>query len=204
MQTRETFLLSLMLVASMAACKKLPMLEQPSPQTDTISPVVPPASPVDTTGTSNDTIPGTPQTPSDTNVYNIVKFYYRGRNKVPPMDSIRRYANDPNYDSVYIVWMVPNSARWTPCGFYAARDSIRERMNLSRKVCGGGELRTYQIVPDCDSLSFGVLGISNNVANDFAGWGYNVRVMNNGGQKPDASAYNPRQYPVGLPRSNCH
>lgn len=151
-QCAAVFLLGLMLLAGPISCKKEP---QPSPTptpapTDTITPVNP-----------GDTI--TPVTPGDTITPptggKVVNFYYEGGEKFTPLDSIRKYANDPEYDTIYIRWRVVTQAYWTPVGFHSARDSLDKRFNISPKVYGGWCILPYQILPDADSTNIGVKGM---------------------------------------------
>ena len=173
------------LMAWLISCQKDPIPEptpvNPDAPTDTITPVnptdtitpvtpgdtipdipgdtiLPPVPPIDTIqpdtivpGPGGDTIvPGTGG--------KVVKFYYNGGDNFPSLDTIRRYANDPEYDSIYIKWGVPANY-WTPVGFHSARDSLSKRFNISPKVYGGMTIRPYQIVPDADSTNIGVKGM---------------------------------------------
>ena len=170
-----------------SGCQKDPIPEpepvNPNVPTDTITPVtpgdtipdipgdtiLPPVPPIDTIqpdtivpGPGGDTI--VPGPGGDTIVPGggkVVKFFYRGGDEFPLMDSVRRYANDPEYDSIYIKWMVPatGAAYWTPVGFHSARDSLSKRFNISPKIYGDGRIRPYQIVPDADSTNIGVKGM---------------------------------------------
>lgn len=174
-QCAAVFLLGLMLLAGPTSCKKEP---QPSPTptptpTDTITPVtpgdtipdmpgdtiLPPVPPIDTIQPGGDTI--VPGPGGDTIVPGggkVVKFGYQGASTLPSLDTIRRYANDPEYDSIYIMWIAPANY-WTPIGFHSARDSLSKRFNISPKVYGGMTIRPYQIVPDADSTNIGVKGM---------------------------------------------
>ncbi len=125
-----------------AACKKDPVVPEPAPNptpTDTISPAP-----------GGDTI-----TPT---AGKIAEFYYEGSGKFPPLDSIRRYAFDPTYDSIYI-YFGAGAHGWTPRGFHIARDSLRKRFDISPKVRGGWGVMPHQILPDQDSTNIGVLGM---------------------------------------------
>lgn len=124
-----------------AACKKDPVVPESAPTpTDTVSPVP-----------GGDTI-----TPT---AGKIADFYYEGGVNFPPLDSIRRYAFDPAYDSIYIYVAVTGSLGWTPGGFHSARDSLRKRFDISPKVRGGWGWMPHQILPDRDSTNIGVLGM---------------------------------------------
>ena len=83
----------------------------------------------------------------------------RGGAKFTPLDSIRKYANDPEYDTIYIKWLVVTQAYWTPHTFIAVSDSLKKRFNISPKVYGGWWVRPYQILPDADSTNIGVKGM---------------------------------------------
>lgn len=170
LQCAAVFFLSLMVLIGPTSCNKDP---QPTPvgptPIDTITPVNPgdtitPVNPGDTITPTpgGDTI--VPGPGGDTIVPGggkVVKFFYRGGDEFPLMDSVRRYANDPEYDSIYIKWMVPatGAAYWTPVGFHSARDSLSKRFNISPKIYGDGRIRPYQIVPDADSTNIGVKGM---------------------------------------------
>lgn len=145
MQCAAVLLLGLMLLVWPTSCKKDPK-PTPTPEipTDTIVPEIP-----------NDTISGDTITPGgDTIVIpgKTVKFFYDGGDVYPPMDSICRYANDPEYDTVYIKWTRPAVSGWTTYSFYVACDSLKKRFDMSQKVFGQGRIRPYEIRPDSDSL----------------------------------------------------
>ena len=172
------------LMAWLISCQKDPIPEptpvNPDAPTDTITPVnptdtitpvtpgdtipdipgdtiLPPVPPIDTI--QPDTI--VPGPGGDTIVPGggkVVKFYYQGGENFTPLDTIRRYANDPEYDSIYIMW-IKAANYWTPVGFHSARDSLSKRFNISPKVYGGMTIRPYQIVPDADSTNIGVKGM---------------------------------------------
>ena len=163
------------------ACKKNSIADitpsNPNVPTDTIPPVNP-----------NDTI--TPDTllPAPGKVAN---FYYRGGNDFPPLDSIRRYANDPEYDSVYIKWCPTTQAYWTPNSFHTARDSLRKRFNISPKVRGGWWVRPRQILPDCDSTNIGVMGMIRQDSTWYADRNYIILpVICKNGEKTQPAHYN--------------
>lgn len=172
LQCAAVFLLGLMLLTWTTSCNKDP---QPAPEptpTDTITPVIP----NDTIPPiiSGDTIPDVPG--GDTIVPNggkIVKFYYNGGEIYPELDTIRRYANDPEYDSIYIKWGVPANY-WTPNSFRVACDSLSKRFNISSKIYGGMTIRPYQILPDSDSTNIGVKGMIRSDSTQFANWGYGI------------------------------
>ena len=160
------FLLVLVVVAS--SCNKTP---EPTPKPEpTPTDTIPPVTPNDTiTPTPGDTIVPTPgidtipPAPGGDTIIpvpggKVVKFGYQGASTLPSLDTIRRYANDPEYDSIYIMWIAPASY-WTPNSFHVARDSLSKRFNISPKVYGGMTIRPYQIVPDADSTNIGVKGM---------------------------------------------
>lgn len=217
------FLLGLMLLAGPTSCKKDP---QPSPTptpntpTDTITPVIPsdtitPVIPGDTiTPTPGDTIVPTPPTPGDTLVPGgdtitpvsggkVVNFCYNGWEIFPPLDSIRRYANDPEYDTIYIIWGVSDDFYWTPVGFNSARDSLRKRFDISSKVYGKSFMMPYQILPDADSTNIGVKGMIQNNRAWYESNHYMVRPV-----VGDKNTKKPQQAPryngtMVMPRNNC-
>lgn len=159
LQCAAVFFLSLMVLIGPTSCNKDP---QPTPvgptPIDTITPVNPDDTIVPTPG--GDTI--VPGPGGDTIVPGggkVVNFYYDGGNNFPSLDTVRRYANDPEYDSVYIKWVVSNANYWTPNSFHVARDSLSKRFNISQKIYGGWWIRPYQIVPDADSTNIGVKGM---------------------------------------------
>jgi len=181
--------LTVMILVWPTSCKKDP---QPTPEpttTDTIPDVpgndtiLPPTPPIDTIQPSGDTIvpgPGgdtiVPGPGGDTIVPGggkVVKFYYQGGENFTPLDTIRRYANDPEYDSIYIMW-IKAANYWTPSSFHVAKDSLNKRFNISPKVYGGMTIRPYQIVPDADSLSHGVKGMARCDSVWYADRHYNV------------------------------
>ncbi len=163
------------------ACKKNSITEStpsnPVIPTDTIPPVNP-----------NDTI--TPVNPNDTILPaggKVVEFYYEGSGIYPPLDSIRRYANDPEYDSIYIRWCPTTQEYWTPNSFHTARDSLRKRFNISPKVRGGWWVRPRQILPDCDSINIGVMGMIRQDSAWYADRNYIIWPVNSKSAQP---AYN--------------
>ena len=148
----------------------------PTPGTDTIIP-----------GPGGDTI--VPPTPGGDTIVpgtggKVVNFYYDGGDNFPSLDTVRRYVNDPEYDSIYIKWVVSNAAYWTPYGFHVARDSLSKRFNISPKVYGGWWVVPYQIVPDADSLSHGVKGMARCDSVWYADRHYNVWPVNKSAQPP--------------------
>lgn len=176
------FFLAFMLIVWPTSCKKDP---QPTPEptpTDTIPDV--PGGDTLVPGPGGDTIvpgPGgdtiVPGPGGDTIVPGggkVVKFAYQGASTVlPPLDTIRRYANDPEYDSIYIMWIAPANY-WTPNSFCVARDSLAKRFNISPKVYGGRNIRPYQILPDADSTNIGVKGMIRSDSVWYADRHYNV------------------------------
>ena len=225
-QCVAVFLLGLMLLAGPASCKKDPQpTPTPNTPTDTITPI------------NNDTVPGIPNdtvvpndtiqgdtiipTPGDTIVPGgdtvvipgkVVNFYYRGGEEFPSPDSIRYYAYNPEYDTVYIKWMVPNSDRWTPVGFYGVwKDGLQPLFDISPKVYGGGLMRVYQILPDCDSTAINKKGISDGVARWYGDHGYNVYPVVTGGKSQKVIKANnrivgqpPRYNNAYQPRGRSH
>ena len=187
MRYAAVLLFGLMLLVGSASCNKDP---QPTPEiitTDTIpdipgDTILPPVPPIDTI--QPDTI--VPGPGGDTIVPGggkVVKFYYQGASTLPSLDTIRRYANDPEYDSIYIMWIAPANY-WTPVGFHSARDSLSKRFNISPKVYGGMTIRPYEIVPDADSLSPGVKGMARCDSVWYADRHYNVWPVNKSAQSP--------------------
>lgn len=98
-----------------------------------------------------------------------------GGGKYTPLDSIRKYANDPEYDTIYIKWRVCNDDYWTPISFGIAIDSLMDRFNISTKVCGAWIVIPYQILPDADSTNIGVKGMVQKHKDQFERWHYEVR-----------------------------
>ena len=167
MQCAAVFLLGLMLLIGTTSCNKdpQPTPEHPNIPTDTVTPVnpgdtipdipgndtiLPPVPPIDTI--QPDTI--VPGPGGDTIVPGggkVVNFYYDGGGHYPLLDTIRRYANDPEYDSIYIRWAI-TADYWTVHSFRVAHDSLKIRFDISQKVYGGWWIRPYKILPDSDSL----------------------------------------------------
>lgn len=223
MQSAAVFLLGLMLLAGPTSCKKDP---QPSPTptpntpTDTVTPVIPgdtitPVNPGDTIpDVPGDTLapwPGgdtiVPGPGGDTIVPvpggKVVNFYYDGGVELPPLDSIRKYADDPEYDTIYIRWCVVTQNYWTPGGFHSARDSLNKRFNISPKVYGGWWVIPYQILPDADSTNIGVKGMIQSDKDWYESKHYIVMPIIGG-----KNAKKPQQPPryngtMALPRNNC-
>ena len=164
-------LLLLVLVVVASSCKKTP---EPNPTpvptpTDTIPPVTPNDTITPTPGDTIvptpgiDTIPPAPGgdtiVPTPPTGGKIANFYYDGGVKLPPLDSIRKYANDPRYDTIYIKWRVGTDDYWTPHTFIAVSDSLDKRFRISPKVYGAWIVIPYQILPDADSTNIGVKGM---------------------------------------------
>ena len=207
------FLLGLMLLAGPTSCKKDP---QPSPTptpntpTDTITPVIP--SDTITPVIPGDTIVPIPPTPGDTLVPGgdtiiptpggkVVNFCYDGGENFPPLDSVLRYANDPTYDSINIIWAPCGQTYWTPVSFNYACKEFKKRFDLSPKVFGKGFILPYQILPDCDSMSHNVKGMIRSNKDQYERWHYDVRpVVGDKGKKPQQ----PQRYngTMVLPRNN--
>ena len=198
-------LLLLVLVVVASSCNKTP---EPTPKpeptpTDTIPPVtpndtIPPVTPNDTIVPTPgiDTIPPAPGgdtiVPTPPTGGKVVNFYYDGGGKYTPLDSIRKYANDPEYDTIYIKWGVSNDYYWTPIGFGIAIDSLMDRFNISTKVCGAWIVIPYQILPDADSTNIGVKGMLQWHKDQFERWHYEVRPIV--GDKQVKSATKPNYY----------
>lgn len=172
MRYAAVLLFGLMLLVGSASCNKDP---QPTPEiitTDTIpdipgnDTILPPVPPIDTIqpdtivpGPGGDTIVPGPGGDTITPVAGkVVNFYYEGGDFFPPLDTIRHYADDSEYDSINIRW-VADDFYWTPVGFHAARDSLSKRFNISPKVYGGWLIMPYQILPDADSTNISVKGM---------------------------------------------
>ena len=165
MQYAAVLMLGLMLLVGSASCKKDP---QPNPTpnvpTDTITPVIPGDTivpPIDTIQPGGDTIVpgGDTIVPTPPTGGKVVNFYYDGGVKLPPLDSIRKYANDPRYDTIYIKWRVVTQAYWTPHTFIAVSDSLDKRFRVSPKVYGAWVVIPYQVLPDADSTNIAVKGM---------------------------------------------
>ena len=165
MQYATVLMLGLMLLVGPASCKKDP---QPNPTpnvpNDTITPVIPGDTivpPIDTIQPGGDTIVpgGDTIVPTPPTAGKVANFYYDGGVKLPPLDSIRKYANDPEYDTIYIKWCVGTDAYWTPHTFIAVSDSLDKRFRISTKVYGAWVVIPYQILPDADSTNIGVKGM---------------------------------------------
>lgn len=206
------FLLVLVVVAS--SCNKTP---EPPPKpdptpTDTIPPVtpndtIPPVTPNDTIVPTPgiDTIPPAPGgdtiVPTPPTGGKVVNFCTDGA-EMPPLDSIRRYAYDPTYDSIYIIWMPCGQDYWTPISFHIARDSLRKRFDISPKVYGRSWIRPYQILPDADSTNISVKGMIQNDRDWYESKHYIVwPVVGDKGKKPQQ----PQRYngTMALPKNNC-
>lgn len=204
-------------LAWLTACQKEPIPEPtPTPgstPTDTVTPVIP--SDTITPVIPGDTIVPTPPTPGDTLVPGgdtiipvpgggkVVNFCYNGGEFFPPLDSIRRYANDPEYDTIYIIWGVSDDFDWTPVGFNSARDSLRKRFDISSKVYGKSFMMPYQILPDADSTNIGVKGMIQSNKDQYEHWHYDVWPV-----VGDKNTKKLQQVPhykgtMALPRNNC-
>ena len=209
-------LLSLVLVVVASSCNKTP---EPTPKpeptpTDTIPPVtpndtIPPVTPNDTIVPTPgiDTIPPAPGgdtiVPTPPTGGKIANFYYDGGVKLPPLDSIRKYANDPEYDTIYIKWCVETQDYWTPGGFHSARDSLNKRFNISPKVYGAWILVPYQILPDSDSTNIGLKGMIERDRDWYESKHYTVMPIIG-----DKNTKKPQQAPrydgtMVMPRNNC-
>lgn len=207
-------LLLLVLVVVASSCNKTP---EPTPKpeptpTDTIPPVtpndtIPPVTPNDTIVPTPgiDTIPPAPG--GDTIVPvpggKIANFYYDGGIKLPPLDSIRKYANDPEYDTIYIKWRASNQSYWTPGGFHSAKDSLNKRFRISPKVYGAWIVIPYQILPDSDSTNIGVKGMIQSDRDWYESKHYTVSPI-----VGDKNTKKPQQAPrydgtMVMPRNNC-
>lgn len=184
-------------LAWLTACQKEPIPEPtPTPgstPTDTVTPVIPGDTITPTPGDTIVPIPPTPgdtinPTPWDTIVPGsdtivptpptggkVVNFYYDGGENFPPLDSIRRYADNPMYDSVCIVWSICSDYNWTPIGFNYACKKLKERFDLSPKVFGKSFILPYQILPDADSTNIGVKGMIQSNKDQYERWHYEVR-----------------------------
>ena len=187
MRYAAVLLFGLMLLVGSASCNKDP---QPTPEiitTDTIpdipgDTILPPEPPIDTI--QPDTI--VPGPGGDTIIPvtgKIVRFYFDGGERFPPLDSIRRYATDLAYDTVYINWVVGGDYTWTPVSFHYACKKLKERFDISPKVFGENFIMPYQILPDCDSIS-NVKGMIRSDSTQYANWHYYIcPVVNNKGIK---------------------
>lgn len=198
MRYAAVLLFGLMLLVGSASCNKDP---QPTPEiitTDTIpdipgnDTILPPVPPIDTIqpdtivpGPGGDTIvPGPGGDTITPATGKVANFYFDGGNNFPLVDSIRRYANDPAYDSIIIRWRASGDYGWTPIGFHAARDSLSKRFNISPKVYGGWFIMPYQILPDCDSTNISVKGMIRSDSTQYANWHYDIYpIVNNKGVK---------------------
>ena len=198
MQYATVLMLGLMLLVGPASCKKDP---QPNPTpnvpTDTITPVIPGDTivpPIDTIQPGGDTIVpgGDTIVPTPPTGGKVVNFYYDGGGKYTPLDSIRKYANDPEYDTIYIKWRAANQSYWTPISFGIAIDSLMDRFNISTKVCGAWIVIPYQILPDADSTNNGVKGMVQRHKEQFERWHYEVRPIV--GDKHAKAAAKPTDY----------
>lgn len=161
-------------MAVLVGCKKEPM-PAPQPTPDPIE--------IPNDSSSNDTN----NVVGDTTIHHgggkTIKFVYRGGEDYPSKDSIIKYANDPDYDTIYIKWMNPNSDRGSPYYFSCVGKKFRELFGVSPKVDGAGIIRVYEIRQDCDSVNPYVLGISDSVARVFRDeWHYPLYVQHEGGK----------------------
>ena len=123
--------------------------------------------------------------------------------KLPPLDSIRKYANDPRYDTIYIKWRVGTDDYWTPHTFIAVSDSLDKRFRISPKVYGAWIVIPYQILPDADSTNNGVKGMVLENRNWYESKHYIVDPI-----VGDKNTKKPQQAPhyngtMALPRNNC-
>ena len=108
----------------------------------------------------------------------MLNFIIRGGEQFPPLDSIRKYANDQEYDTIYIAWMLaPGQTIYlTTHGFHTARDSLSKRFNISPKVYGRNTIWAYQILPDADTASI-VKGMIQSDKDWYESKYYNVSVL---------------------------
>ena len=207
MQYTAVLMLGLMLLVGPASCKKDP---QPNPTpnvpndtitpvnpNDTITPVIPGDTivpPIDTIQPGGDTIVpgGDTIVPTPPTGGKVVNFYYDCGENFPPLDSIRRYADNPMYDSVYIVWSICSDYGWTPIGFNYACKKLKERFDLSPKVFGKSFILPYQILPDADSTNIGVKGMIQSNKDQYERWHYEVRPIV--GDKHAKAAAKPTDY----------
>lgn len=196
-----------------SGCQKDPIPEpepsHPNVPTDTITPVtpgdtipdipgdtiLPPVPPIDTIQPGGDTIVpgGDTIVPTPPTGGKIANFYYDGGVKLPPLDSIRKYANDPEYDTIYIKWTrAPDmSVYMTTHGFHTARDSLNKRFNISPKVYGRSTIWAYQILPDADTANI-VMGMIQSDKDWFESNNYRVEVLV--GDKHAKAATKPNYY----------
>lgn len=198
MQYAAVLMLGLMLFVGPASCKKDP---QPNPTpnvpTDTITPVIPGDTivpPIDTIQPGGDTIVpgGDTIVPTPPTGGKVVNFCYDGGENFPPLDSVLRYANDPTYDSIYIIWAPCGQDHWTPIGFNYACKKLKERFDLSPKVFGKSFILPYQILPDADSTNIGVKGMIQSNKDQYERWHYEVRPIV--GDKHAKAATKPNYY----------
>lgn len=207
MQYAVVLMLGLMLLVGPASCKKDP---QPNPTpnvptdtitpvnpNDTITPVIPGDTivpPIDTIQPGGDTIVpgGDTIVPTPPTGGKVVKFYYDGGKKLPPLDSVRKYANDPECDTVYIKWVrAPNQSVYlTAPSFHTVHDSLGKRFAWP-KVYGLGTIWAYQILPDADSTSI-VKGMIQSDKDWFESKNYRVEVLV--GDKHAKAAVKPTDY----------
>ncbi|MBR6364461.1 MAG: hypothetical protein IKS08_05265 [Alphaproteobacteria bacterium] len=201
------------LLAWLTACQKEPIPEPiptPTPTpTDTVTPVIPsdtitPVIPGDTiTPTPGDTLVPGGDTITPVPGGKVVSFCYDGGENFPPLDSVLRYANDPTYDSIYIIWAPCGQTYWTPVSFNYACKEFKKRFDLSPKVFGKGFILPYQILPDCDSMSHNVKGMIQSNKDQYEHWHYDVWPV-----VGDKNTKKPQQVPhykgtMALPRNNC-
>lgn len=161
-------------MAFLVGCKKEPM---PAPQP------TPDPTEIQNDSSSSDTS----HVHGDTTIHHgggkTIKFVYRGGEDYPSKDSIIKYANDPDYDTIYIKWMNTNSNRGSPSYFSGVGKEFRRLFDVSSKVNGSGVIRVWQILPDCDSMNHYVMGISDSVARVFRDeWHYPLYVQHEGGK----------------------
>ena len=58
--------------------------------------------------------------------------------------------------------------------FHSVRGDLQTRFDISPKVRGGWGFTPYQILPDCDSINIGVMGMIRSDSAQFSNWHYGV------------------------------
>ena len=202
-----------------SSCQKDPIPEpepsHPDVPTDTITPVtpgdtipdipgdtiLPPVPPIDTI--QPDTI--VPGPGGDTIVPGggkVVKFYYEGGGNYVPFDTLQRYQDDPDIDTIYYAIRLTCGNSWTPDSYTIMCDSLRRRFSRFPKLHGRLGIRPYQILPNADSMNMHVMGIAELHRDYLVSKGYYVR-PEIGKNSPKATQPQVYKGTMALPRNNC-
>lgn len=105
----------------------------------------------------------------------VVKFYYEGEGIYPSMDTLLRYQNDPDYDTIYLAIRLTCGNSWTPVGYTIMCDSLRRRFSQFSKLHGRLGIRPHEILPNEDSMNMHKMGIAELHRDYLVSKGYYVR-----------------------------